>query len=261
MATSFPFVLRIAAGVVSDTVDAIRRLPAELPNVGVSLVGRAAKLTFTLNQELSELAIRGDQALSMLSGSDKAPPERTAWSTIDDEDEVAAADPQSAAHWDSVAVALADAIGADDADSPDAIDLIATGPNPAAPKTTAPKTTAPKTTAPKTTAPKTTAPKTTPRKSAAATTSAAATRKKPAAAKTLGDASAVLDGEPAVRLSGIQTATGVDAATLPLAGLKAELKAMAADDVASLLAFEHGHKARPAFLTLLTNRLATLANS
>ncbi len=107
MESSLPFALRVAAGLLVETVNTIRRLPTEVTTLPVTVLGRVAKLSFEINQQLSELATQGDQLLGSLHAP-TTPPERTAWSTIDEEDEVAARDPQAAATWDNVTAAKRD---------------------------------------------------------------------------------------------------------------------------------------------------------
>ncbi len=183
MASPLPFALRVAAGLVSDTVDVVRRLPSELTTLPVTLVGRAAKLSFELNQQLTGLAVRGDKLLGALhqgvmNGADE-PPERTAWSTIDDEDEVAALDPQAAARWEHA--------------------------GPTADSDPAP-------------------------------------------------------GARAAANGAVHGGTGIDGyELLKLADLRDLIPTVPIEQLTAALTYEQAHRARPAFLTLLTNRLSTLA--
>lgn len=88
MSSPLPFVVRVAAGIVADAVDVVRRLPEELPGLPIALAGRAARVSMRLNQHLTDLAAKGDSALSGLpfGTADEEPGERTPWSRIDDED-------------------------------------------------------------------------------------------------------------------------------------------------------------------------------
>lgn len=82
--SSVPFPLRLAAGVVATGIDTVRRLPTELPSWGVRLAGTAAKLALQVRNEITDLAIRGDE---LLEGSPAAQ-ENPAWARFDDaEDE------------------------------------------------------------------------------------------------------------------------------------------------------------------------------
>lgn len=221
MASSFPFLLRVAAGLVSDTLDVVKRIPEEIPTLPVTLVGRAAKLSFELNQQLAALAVRGDHALSALSGGAEPPPERTAWSTIDEEDEVAENDPQAAARWDSVAEAEGDPV----ADLPTAGVAGFVVSQPLSTESVPP-----------------------------GFASAQGARPAPPSTPTaLGESGGVAqeNGDLQPGIAGYRE--------LSLAQLRGKLRSTTSEQVAACLRFEHAHQARPAFLTLLTNRLSTLA--
>ena len=78
-----PVPLRVAAGVVGSTIDYLGRLPGELPSLGVSAVGQAFRLNLRVRQELAALAARGDELLAGLGGSTPDQPE---WATFDEDD-------------------------------------------------------------------------------------------------------------------------------------------------------------------------------
>lgn len=221
MSSSLPFLLRVAAGLVSDTLDVVKRIPEEIPTLGVTLVGKAAKLSFELNQQLAALAVRGDHALSALSGGAEPPPERTAWSTIDEEDEVAENDPQAAARWDSVEQAEGDTV----ADLPSGVVPGFDGGQPLSTESVARGLGA--------------TPNATPAPSSTPT----------ALSESGGRGQENPDLQPGI--AGYRQ--------LSLAQLRGKLRSMSSDQVAACLSFEQAHQARPAFLTLLTNRLSTLA--
>src|SRR6478609_86481 len=104
---SLPFAMRVAAGVVAESIDVVRKLPTEISTLPVTVMGTLAKLSFQLNQELTDLAWAGDRLIAGIRGGEE-PPERTAWATIDDDSETARDDPQAAATWDNVADARDD---------------------------------------------------------------------------------------------------------------------------------------------------------
>lgn len=95
MPTPLPFLVRVAAGLVADAVATVRRLPEELPALPIELAGRVARVSLRVNQQLSELASKGDQALAGLpfGGREDDMPERAPWSRIDDEDDDPAVGP------------------------------------------------------------------------------------------------------------------------------------------------------------------------
>ncbi|NNG35288.1 hypothetical protein [Nakamurella aerolata] len=92
MSSPLPFVVRIAAGVVGVGIDAVRRLPSDLPSLGVEVAGTVTRWGFQARQQLDELAQRGDELLS----AEPTVSEHPAWATFDDEPD--AADPRSAGH-------------------------------------------------------------------------------------------------------------------------------------------------------------------
>lgn len=200
MASSLPFAVRVAVGLVSESIGVLRRLPGDLTTLPVTVIGRAAKLSFQLNQQLTDLASQGDHLLASLhKPADE--PERTAWSTIDDEDEVAAKDPQAAATWDSVADAVEDESEKAAADSPeraliDDVDSLE---------------------------------------------------------------GAVSAPEDVAELTQPIAAAPVNHNSLTLSQLRSRVRSMPVEQVRAALDHEQSDLARPAFLTILSNRLSTLA--
>ena len=113
MSSPLPFVVRVAAGLLTEAADTLRRLPEELPGLPIALAGRAARLSMRLNQQLAELADKGDSTLAGLpfGGGGDAPVERTPWSRIDDEDNEEDSSAASVAQFDSDAGVAGDAPG------------------------------------------------------------------------------------------------------------------------------------------------------
>lgn len=81
MPNSLPFPIRVAAGLVAAGIQTVRRIPEDLPGMGVELAGRVTKATLQLRQQITDLAIRGDELLQ--SGDE--PQEHPAWARFDDE--------------------------------------------------------------------------------------------------------------------------------------------------------------------------------
>ena len=208
MESSFPFALRVAVGVVSEALGALRRLPTDIATLPVTVIGRVAKLSFQLNQQLTELAAEGDQLLDSLQ-TPVAPPERTVWSTIDDEADVAANDPQAAATWDSVEDAREEGLDADPA------------------------------------------------------TSAAAEPDSPARLLVEDVELLEVGAQPSevTELTAPISQALVDHNSMTLAQLRSRVRTMPVEQVRAALAREETGLARPAFLTILSNRLSTLARS
>lgn len=81
MPNSLPFPLRVVAGLLATGVETIRRLPADLPGMGVEVAGAVTKAALQVRQQLTELAIRGDELLD----AGREPEEHPAWARFDDD--------------------------------------------------------------------------------------------------------------------------------------------------------------------------------
>jgi len=83
MPISFPFPVRVSVGLIATGVDQLRRLPGDLPSLGVTAAGQAMRLSMRMQQEFAELATRGDEVLSLIGGQ---PADHPAWATFDEEE-------------------------------------------------------------------------------------------------------------------------------------------------------------------------------
>ena len=95
MAITLPTPLRVAAGILGTGIDRVRSLPEDLPALPVVLVGKAMRLSMRLQQEVAELATRGDQLIGgMLGGAalEESPP----WARFDDDPVFTPTNPRSA---------------------------------------------------------------------------------------------------------------------------------------------------------------------
>src|SRR5690606_24598523 len=72
-------------GAIAVGLDRLRTLPAELPALSVTLAGHAVRASMRVQQELANLAARGEEVLSPLTDR---PEEHPAWARFDDEDDV-----------------------------------------------------------------------------------------------------------------------------------------------------------------------------
>ncbi|QGK68807.1 lipid droplet-associated protein [Allosaccharopolyspora coralli] len=84
---SFPFPLRVAAGLAATAVEQTRQLPSALVGLPVTVTSQALQLSMRLQQHVTELAIKGDEALSPLREPDEAPD----WATFDEDEAETAA--------------------------------------------------------------------------------------------------------------------------------------------------------------------------
>lgn len=91
-----PFAARVALGIAVTVVDEARRLPTTAISLPMTAVSEMLQTAMRFQQTVTELAIKGDQVLSLLGGRAE---EQPAWATFDD-DAPAAADSTAA---DSVA--------------------------------------------------------------------------------------------------------------------------------------------------------------
>ncbi|WP_030104190.1 lipid droplet-associated protein [Actinoalloteichus caeruleus] len=82
-----PLPLRIAAGVAVTAAEQARKLPEHLVGLPITVASQALQLSMRVQQGITELAVRGDQALAGLRDS----PAQAEWATFD-EDEVDSAD-------------------------------------------------------------------------------------------------------------------------------------------------------------------------
>lgn len=78
---TMPMPVRLAAGLVATAVEEARDLPRMIVGWPVTAVSRVLQVSMRLQQRVTALAIKGDQALSALRGV----PETPEWAVFDDE--------------------------------------------------------------------------------------------------------------------------------------------------------------------------------
>jgi hypothetical protein len=78
---SFPLPLRVAAGLAVTAVEQARTLPAKLAGLPVTVASQALQVSMRVQQQVTELAIRGDEVLSGLRPVEEAPE----WATFDED--------------------------------------------------------------------------------------------------------------------------------------------------------------------------------
>jgi hypothetical protein len=76
-----PLPVRVAAGLAVTAVDRARHLPERLAGLPVTMVSQALQLSMRLQQQMTELAIKGDDALSTLRPAEESPE----WATFDED--------------------------------------------------------------------------------------------------------------------------------------------------------------------------------
>jgi hypothetical protein len=83
-----PLPVRVAAGLVVSAVEQARDLPRLVVEFPVTAVSQALQASMRVQQKVTALAIKGDQALGTLRPVE----DRPVWATFDDEDETPASD-------------------------------------------------------------------------------------------------------------------------------------------------------------------------
>ncbi|MEU7782610.1 lipid droplet-associated protein [Amycolatopsis sp. NPDC049159] len=77
----FPLPLRVAAGLAVSTAERVRELPRQLAGLPVTVVSQVLQASMRVQQHVTELAIKGDNALSGLRPVEDAP----SWATFDED--------------------------------------------------------------------------------------------------------------------------------------------------------------------------------
>ncbi|MBQ6643287.1 MAG: lipid droplet-associated protein [Saccharopolyspora sp.] len=81
--SSFPLPIRVAAGLAAVTVEEAKRLPGQLLGLPVTVVSQALQVSMRVQQQVTELAIKGDETLSALRGTEQQPE----WATFDEDEQ------------------------------------------------------------------------------------------------------------------------------------------------------------------------------
>lgn len=79
---SFPLPIRVAAGLASTAVEQTRRLPDCLIGLPVTVTSQALQLTMRVQQQVTELAIKGDDLLAELRRTEQQPE----WARFDEDE-------------------------------------------------------------------------------------------------------------------------------------------------------------------------------
>jgi hypothetical protein len=95
MKSSLPLPVRIAAGLAVTAVEQVRKLPEQLTGLPVTVVSQALQLSMRVQQRVTELAIKGDDALSALRPVEEAPE----WATFDEDEPTPDTDPWTQEEW------------------------------------------------------------------------------------------------------------------------------------------------------------------
>ncbi len=80
---SFPLPVRVAAGAAAATAECARQLPGVLAGLPITAVSWTLQTSMRVQQQVTELALKGDDALAALGGK---PAEHPSWATFDEDD-------------------------------------------------------------------------------------------------------------------------------------------------------------------------------
>lgn len=82
---SLPLPVRVAAGLAATAVEQTRRLPDQIVGLPITLASQALQLSMRVQQQVTELAIKGDDALGSLQ-SPEDDEEQPSWATFDEDE-------------------------------------------------------------------------------------------------------------------------------------------------------------------------------
>lgn len=78
---TLPFPIRVAAGLAVTTVERARAMPKQLAGLPVTMISQVLQASMRVQQNITELAIKGDDVLSTLGPVEEAP----SWATFDED--------------------------------------------------------------------------------------------------------------------------------------------------------------------------------
>lgn len=78
---SLPLPVRVAAGLAVTAAEQVRTLPAKLAGLPVTVASQALQVSMRVQQQVTELAIRGDEVLANLRPVEETPE----WATFDED--------------------------------------------------------------------------------------------------------------------------------------------------------------------------------
>lgn len=230
-----PYSARLAAGLIVTALEETRRLPTQLVTMPMTAVSSAVQAGMRLQQNIAELAIKGDAVLDGLFDKRE---EQPAWAVFDEDEESAPATPPPPAP-------------AKPAPAPAAT-------TPPAKKAPAKKAAAKKVAAKKAPAKKTVAKKAAPAADAGAPVAEASTGRFAlySSVPEVTDTPARAAEPKKSKIPAPEVAEFLDYDNLTLAQLRAKIRSVDVDDLRILADYERDSRNRTPFLTMLENRIA-----
>ncbi|QBS41205.1 lipid droplet-associated protein [Nocardia sp. CS682] len=217
-----PFLARVAAGAAVYAVEETRRLPTAAMNLPITAISQLLQTTMHVQQFVTSLALKGDAVFDRLANSPEEQPE---WATFDED-----LDPEPTQSGSTTRTSRFDLYATDE---PEPATFTARGTLPAdtarAAEGNGHSTSAPSADEPETTEP----------------VSETKLEIVPAA-------------DPAPEISVPEVATRYDYGGMTLAQLRARLRMLTVEDLTALLDYEQQTRNRAPFVTMLTNRIATV---
>jgi hypothetical protein len=259
--TPLPLPVRLAAGLVATAVEQARDLPRHVIEFPVTAVSQALQVSMRVQQRVTELAIKGDRALGALRPVEEQP----GWATFDEDlptnghpavSTVTELRPaprppaQRSTEPTPARPAPAERASAESVSTESA--PTESGPTQSVPDRSAPTESAPTESAPTESAPAESAPAQRPEP---ATAPGARPTGPAEAAERI--ASAPVDEPAAEPTTGPGALPGY--ATMSIAQLRGKLRSLSLDELQALLAWERTHDDRPAYVTMLSNRITTVS--
>lgn len=230
--SSLPLAVRIAAGLAATAVERARRLPQDLAEFPVTAVSRAMQVSMRMQQQLTDLAIKGDNAIALL----RTPAEEPPWAVFDEDDDTGTHATGTAGVYRLPADRASDDLASDDLANA-VQESVRDWYDAEYDQETRPDT-------------------------ADDLTDVAELTEDPTQDVTedltqdVAGVTAVLD-EPAVdEVPAVLPSYG----RLSLASVRGRLRSLGLDDLQALLDYEIAHDNRPEFVRMLTNRIATVRN-
>lgn len=239
-----PYPARVVAGLVATTLEETRKLPTRVITLPMTAVSRGLQAGMRFQQNIAELAIKGDELLAPLF--DKAD-EQPEWARFD-EDDVASEPAPLVADAPATLPTPADSKDDDQAAAPKS------KPAKAASKSTA-KTAKTDSTAPAKAAADES--KGTPENGAAPAASGRFALYSSAPADVEEGATTAQAADAGANGPLPETVEALDYPNLTLAQLRAKVRGLGVDELGELLAFEKAGRNRTPFVTMIDNRIAS----
>ncbi|GAB3469595.1 lipid droplet-associated protein [Actinophytocola sediminis] len=220
---SIPLPVRVAAGLAATAVEQARTLPAKLAGLPVTVASQALQVSMRVQQQVTELAIRGDEVLSSLSQAEETPEWATFDEDLEDDDRTDSHRTDGDRTDDRARRSAFDRVTDDTDDDTDDTD-----------------------------------PEGDPEGDTEAETATRSANGFPADDPWVAEQRALAEQTAAAERD-LAAAENYD--TLSLAQLRARLRRFTADELAELLDYERANANRPSFVGMLTRRIATVRDT